>query len=97
MSESGYLYGEGGIADYDQSKAEAIALLRGSDSFLLIVGNPDQETFSGMRLTHACATVTPFAPYFLAQCVQVLAAVQLQSIEAIVSEDDEHGPGEAEA
>lgn len=85
---SGYDFGDGAIASYDQLKASALEQLRTADSFLCMLGNVDNSMRSGMRIMVISATKTPFAPYFLAEAVNAGASVVVQSIEALGEEED---------
>lgn len=101
MSDPGHDYFDsekGGIAQYDQLKAEAMSKLRGCDSFVLCAGFVDDDDPSGMTMKVIAGVKTPFAPYFLAQAAHGVTKLPIEAIEDLAGEFfDESSEPDAEA
>lgn len=97
MSDSGYVPGPGGIAEFDQLLAEAIKKMQEADSFVVVVATqptpagPSHELL-GMDVSVLSATQTPFAPMFLALAAHLVSRLPLEAMDDLLDTIDDTPP-----
>lgn len=89
-----YHHGPGGVAAYDQLKQATRAQLRRADSWVLVTAHLDDNEPDGYQVEVISAVKTPFPPFFLAQAVNLVSMLPIQSMDTLEDaleqlEDDE--------